>query len=318
MFGGDVDGILQTLSGGFSFDCRDVPAFFSLAGVDLSSEIEAVPTHRLLLDGKIGSGEVIISGGSLTTDSGHIRLDPSRIALPSMSRPITDTAIEAALDIDVPELAQISRLFKIPRLGGGLKGQATVTGTIGAPGGRANIAARGLSFMDMTYGDLTLMAAADSQKAVIESVTLKREKDHFTGHGTFLFAKQELEGVQLDFQLADLSFYVAKLWPDNLKFARGKPRVSGGLTGYFYYLGNEAYREYEAAATPEAILRAENAVKLWDAATWTAIGVGGVSLVASTVLWLSAPSTRELRSELESLDRQIRALGELESEEPGR
>lgn len=231
VFGGDVEGILHTLAGGFSFDCRDVPAFFTMAGVDLSSEIEAVPSHRLLLDGKVGSGDVIISGGSLTTDSGHIRLDPSRIALPSMSRPIKDTAIEGALDIDVPDLAQISRLFRIPKLGGALKGRATVTGTIGAPGGTANITARGLSFEDITYGDLTAKAVADSQTAVIESVTLQRETDRLTGQGTFHFAKQELEDVQLEFQLSDLAFYVEKVWPENWKLARGKPSISGGLAG---------------------------------------------------------------------------------------
>ena len=136
VFGGDVEGILQTLAGGFSFDFRDVPALTSMAGLDLSSEIAAVPTHRLMLDGEIGSGDIIISGGSLTTDSGHIRLDPSRIALPSMNRPIKDTAIQAALDIDLPDLDLIGRLFKIPQLGGAVQGHATVTGTFGAPAGR--------------------------------------------------------------------------------------------------------------------------------------------------------------------------------------
>jgi hypothetical protein len=77
VFGGDVDGILQTLAGAFSFDCRDIPALISLAGLDLSSEIDAVPAHRLMLDGQIGSGDIIISGGSLTTDSGHLL--PSKI-----------------------------------------------------------------------------------------------------------------------------------------------------------------------------------------------------------------------------------------------
>ncbi len=231
VFGGDVDGILQTLAGGFSFDCRDVPAFFSLAGVELSSEIDAVPAHRLMLDGKIGSGDIIISGGSLTTDSGHIRLDPSRIALPSMSLPIKDTAIQAALDIDLPDLKPIGRLFKIPQLGGAVQGHATVSGTFGAPGGTANITARGISFKDMNYGDLTVKAVADTRAAVIESLTLQRGKDRLAGRGSFHFAKQEFADVQLEFHLADIAFYIAELWPENLKLVNGKPRISGGLAG---------------------------------------------------------------------------------------
>ncbi len=231
VFGGDVEGMLQTLAGGFSVDCRDLPALISLAGVDLSSEMDTVPAHRLRLDGEIGSGDVNIAGGSLTTDSGHIRLGPSRIALPSMSRPITDTAVQAALDIDLPDLELIGRLFKIPKLGGSVQGHATVTGTFGAPGGTANISAKGLSFQDMTYGDLTVIASADSQTATIESLTLLREKDRLTGLGRFHFVNQAFEDVKLEFQLSDLAFYTAKFWPENLKFARGKPRVSGGLAG---------------------------------------------------------------------------------------
>jgi len=231
VFGGNVEGILQTLAGGFSFDCRDIPALISVTGVDLTSEIDAVPAHRLILDGEIGSGDIIISGGSLTVDSGHLRLDPARIALPSVNRPIKDTAIQAALDIDLPDLALIGRLFKIPQLGGAVQGHATVSGTFGAPGGTANINATGVSFKEVTYGDLTVKANADSQVATIESLSLIRGKDRFTGRGRFYIEKQELEDVQLEFQLSDLAFYTAKFWPENLNRARGKPRIGGSLTG---------------------------------------------------------------------------------------
>jgi autotransporter translocation and assembly factor TamB len=231
VFGGDVEAILQTLAGGFAFDCRDVPAFFSLAGVDLSSQIDTVPAHRLKLDGEIGGGDIIISGGSLTTDGGHIRLDPSRIALPSMNRPISDTAIQAALDIDLPDLELIGRLFKIPQLGGSVQGHATASGTLGAPGGTATIAARGIAFEDVTYGDLKVKASADSQAATIESVTLQRGNDRLTGRGRFHFVNQEFEDVQLEFRLADLAYYTAKFWPKNWNLARGKPRIGGSLAG---------------------------------------------------------------------------------------
>jgi autotransporter translocation and assembly factor TamB len=231
VFGGDVEGILRTLAGAFSLDCRNLPALISLAGLDLSAEIDAVPAHRLILDGEIGSGDVNISGGSLTTDSGHIRLDPSRIALPSMNRPIKDTAIQAALDIDLPDLELIGRLLKIPQLGGSVKGQATVTGTFGAPGGTANLTAKGVSFQDVTYGDLTVKASADSQAATLESLSLMRGKDRLAGQGRFRFVNQELEDVQLQFQLSNLATYIEEFWPENWKLTRGKPRIGGSLTG---------------------------------------------------------------------------------------
>ncbi len=231
VFGGDVEGILQNLAGGFSFDCRDIPALISLAGLDISSQIDTVPTHRLLLKGEAGNGDVIISGGSLTTDQGHIRLDPSRLALPSMNRPIKDIAIQASMDIDLPDLKQIGRLFKIPQIGGAIQGHATVTGTVGAPGGTANINAKGVSFQEVTYGDLTVIANADSQAATITSATLVRGGDRITGQGEFHYANQELENVKLEFRLPDLSFYTDKFWPEHWNMTKGKPRISGSIAG---------------------------------------------------------------------------------------
>ena len=231
VFGGDVEGILQTLAGGFSFDCRDIPALISLAGVDLSSQIDTVPTHRLLLKGEAGGGDIVISGGSLTTDQGHIRLDPSRLALPSMNRPFKDIAIQAAMDIDLPDLEQIGRLFKIPQLGGSVQGHATVTGTVGAPGGTANINAKGLSFQEVAYGDLTVIATADSQTATISSATLVRGGDRITGQGEFHYANQKLENVKLEFRLSDLSFYADKFWPEHWNITKGKPRIGGSIAG---------------------------------------------------------------------------------------
>ncbi len=231
VFAGDVEGILRTLAGGFSFDCRDVPAFFSLAGVDLSAEIDAVPAHRLVLDGEIDNGDIIISGGSLTAENGHIRLEPSRIALPSMSHPIVETAVQAALDIDFPDLELLGRLFAIPKLGGSVRGRITVAGTFGVPSGRANITAKEVSFKDVTYGDLTVKANIDSQAVVIESLTLLRGKDRLTGRGGFYFVSREFEDVQLEFRLSDLASYIEKFWPENWNPAWGKPRIGGSLAG---------------------------------------------------------------------------------------
>jgi len=232
VFGGDVEGILQTLAGGFSFDCRDIPAFFSLAGVDLSAEIDAVPAHRLMLDGEIGSGDIIIAGGSLTTESGHIRLGPSRIALPSVDRPIKDTAVRAALDIDFPDLEMLGRLFAIPKLGGSVRGHLTVNGTFGAPRGTVNISAKDVSFRDVTYGDLTVKANADSQAAAVESVTLLRGKDRLVGRGGFHFVNQEFENVKLDIAIADLAAYTKNLLPQEQALnasIRANLRISGPL-----------------------------------------------------------------------------------------
>ena len=116
-------------------------------------------------------------------------------------------------------------------MGGSVQGHATVTGTFGAPGGTASISAKAVSFQDVTYGDLTVKASADSQAATLESLALMRGKDSLTGRGRFHFVNQEFEDVQLQFQLSDLATYNEEFWPENWNLARGKPRLGGGLAG---------------------------------------------------------------------------------------
>jgi len=118
-----------------------------------------------------------------------------------------------------------------------------------------------------------------------------------------LLARRQELGLQLEARKLERRRNIGWGWA-----SFGLAAVGGGLAGFFYYLGSEAYRDYETATTLDELLRAENEVKLWDAATWTAIGIGGVSLITSSVLWLSSPSVRDLQQELEALNLEIQEL----------
>ncbi len=85
----------------------------------------------------------------------------------------------------------------------------------------------------------------------------------------------------------------------------GLSTASIGLAGLFYYFGNDAYRDYQSAATPDEAREKEKLVKLWDTATIAALGTSGVCLVISSIFWISRPSVRQYTEELDSLDREI-------------
>ena len=90
----------------------------------------------------------------------------------------------------------------------------------------------------------------------------------------------------------------------------GLSLVSGGLAGLFYYLSNEAYKEYERSTTYEEAQKRQNQVELWDISTYSALGVSGLCLVISPILWLSSPSLKPLTDELVSVEREIALLEE--------
>ena len=263
VFGVDIAALSETMTGEFSFDLKDIPSLFSLVGVNIRANDNAIPPHRMLLNGRIDQHTIIFSEGSLTTESGHIRLGPTRIALPSARRPLKDTAIQAALEIDFPNLELLSRLFNFPQLGGSVRGHTTVIGTLGAPSGTASITAKGISFENMDYGDLTVKATADSQKAVIESLALQHGKDRVIGQGTFHFVNQMLEDVQLDFRISDLAPYVRKLWPGGWKLAGGKPQITGSVAGKITMKGPLRMPSGTAAVSARQISLEKN--KLGDA-----------------------------------------------------
>jgi autotransporter translocation and assembly factor TamB len=228
---GDLTGLVESLTGRFSLECRDLPSLFLLAGVAIPPAVDSIPTHRLALDGELRHGSVYLSNGGLTADGGYLRLEASRIELPTPNRPLKDAAIQAALKIDFSDLSLLSRIFAIPQLTGSLKSDVRVTGTLGTPSGRAWIEAETLSFQGMTYGDVTMKATSDSGTAVIESLVLQRGEDRFNGHGKFHFANLELEDVHLEFKVAELASYTATLWPPGWKLNDRNPQISGAVDG---------------------------------------------------------------------------------------
>ena len=86
-----------------------------------------------------------------------------------------------------------------------------------------------------------------------------------------------------------------------------------GAAGVFYFLGNDAFRSYQQSTTWAEKEYYEKLVDIWDIAAWSAIGAGGVSLLLATIFWISGPSTKDLETQLATVESQIdRMQGESE------
>jgi hypothetical protein len=234
VFAGDLRGLLQSVSGMVALDCRDVPMLFSAAGVDLSRKADSVPSHRVLLAGRMHNGIIDLSMGSMDLgDGGHVRLLPSQVALPAGNRPLADAAIQAGLDIDIADLGRISRMLSLPPWSGALRADVTLTGTLRAPGGTATVTGTNLSFRDVAVGDMKLQASADMRAAVIESLAFQRGEDRFSGRGTYAFEKRRIEGARFEFDVSDLAPYTKNLLPKGRSVrgaVHGTLLASGPLT----------------------------------------------------------------------------------------
>jgi autotransporter translocation and assembly factor TamB len=228
---GDLTGLLESLTGEFLLECRDIPALFSLAGAAMPPAVDSISAHRLALNGELRHGSVYFSNGDLTADGGYLQMETSRVQLPTPNRPLKDLAIQADLKIDFPDLSLLSGIFAVPQLTGSLKSDVRVTGTLGSPSGKASIEAKALAFQGMNYGDMRIKATSDSQTAVIESLMLQRGEDRLFGKGRFHFGNLELEDAQLEFKIAELAAYTANSWPSNWTLHGRRPRISGAVDG---------------------------------------------------------------------------------------
>jgi len=237
IFQGDFSGLLRTATGEFSLDSHNVPSLLSLLGPDHAAKVATLPPHRLLIQGRVQEGTLVLSKGSLTTDGGYLRMGSCRIEIPAKNRSLMTSTVRASLKMDFPNLGLVSRIFALPAMGGSILGDVTIGGVIRAPKGKIKLTGRKIAFGGLTFDDLSVLATADSRRAVIKSMTLRRGQDRIEGEGTFRFSKQEFEDTRLKFRVSDLGPYVGRLWPKKGSNHHGSPGISGSMEGEAFFAG---------------------------------------------------------------------------------
>ena len=161
----------------------DVPAVLQLFGLTLAGQDDLIPSHRLILNGRMQDGNLIIPEGRLDADGGHILLKSADIELPIGERTLKDSKLAGDLSIDLPDVQVLSRIFALPALSGAVQGQIKVAGTFLAPRGTAEISGRELTYRNRALGNLTIRAKGDIKGVTVESALLERGQDRASAPG---------------------------------------------------------------------------------------------------------------------------------------
>ncbi|MBW2440278.1 MAG: translocation/assembly module TamB domain-containing protein [Deltaproteobacteria bacterium] len=228
-FGGDPALILRSLAADWHLEGTDIPSLLKLAGIQPLQPDASIPSHRLVLSGRMAAGDITIPVGRLDVDNGHIQLKECRIALPTGKRMLDESPLAADLQINLPNLDALEKVFVLPALGGSLQGQVTVSGTLNAPLGSADIVGRSLTFRHWPLGNLSIQAQADAGGLDITSARLERGQDRAVARGKIHIEQRILEDLNIELAVSDLSPYFTELIPLLQPAAPNFPELSGVL-----------------------------------------------------------------------------------------
>lgn len=209
----DWETIARRASATFTARLADLPALLAMAGVAMPTDAPAIPPHRLEVDGEVRDGTLRMARGALETDAAAIVLEQATVALPDRGRPLTNAPVTGHLHIAVPDLAPLAALLSLPPLRGAVRGEVAVTGSVGAPVGRAEISGTDLALRAVPLGALALRATAEHRRLVVDDLELSHDADRIMGHGAVDLANHRLDGVVLTADIDDLAPYLAPLLP---------------------------------------------------------------------------------------------------------
>jgi hypothetical protein len=221
-----ADSIWRSLVVDWRLEGTDVPSLLRLAGVNLGKIDAPVPSHRLVLNGRMENGRLIVPHGRLDVEDGYILLDAADIALPIGERTLKDSMLTGELSVNLPDAQLLSRIFPLPLTGGAVEANIKASGSLLAPQGDARISGRALTYRHRPLGNLMIRAAADTRRVTIESAVLQRGNDRAVGHGTLTLVEGAFENVDIELSVDDLAPYFS-----DSHFLPGSevPRVGGGL-----------------------------------------------------------------------------------------
>ena len=229
VYGDDLDAFLRSLKVDWRLEASDVPAVLKFFDLALEGHADRIPSHRLVLNGRMEDGNLIIPEGRLDAEGGHLLLKTADIGLPIGERTLKDSALAGDLSIDLPQVEILSRIFALPAIGGAVQGQIKVAGSLQAPGGAADISGRALTYRNRALGNLTIRAKGDIKGVTVESAVLERGQDRASARGTINLAHASFESVKVELSVSDLGPYFSDLLPLFLPSSVKIVRIDGGL-----------------------------------------------------------------------------------------
>lgn len=167
----DTAAALRAASGAFSAQLADVPAIFALAGRPLPAAVGPM-AHRLELEGSVSDGVVALTAGQLALSRGGVVVERFRAELPPAGAPWSSTRLDAALRVDLPDVALLNRILPLPDLTGSLEASVVLGGALDTVQGSLRATARRLRVGGRAIGDLDVDAVADKGRVFVRTARL--------------------------------------------------------------------------------------------------------------------------------------------------
>jgi translocation and assembly module TamB len=227
----DRSAFFDSLSGSFALDSTDLPGLAALAGLAADSLARTPATHRLTVAGTVRGTAVTFTAGSFAAAGGAVALRSASLTLPGDGANWRqDTVLAGDLSIDLPDLAPIAAIFRLPPLTGALSGRARIQGTAAAPTGSVDLSGRRITLRGHRVGDLLVTAGVQRRLVSIETLVLTRGADRLHGRGSFDLQTQTIQSAEAELSVADVAPYLAEFVREGLPVA-GALRLGLRATG---------------------------------------------------------------------------------------
>jgi translocation and assembly module TamB len=213
LFDGQIDQLLAGLSTDFDLSLHKIPALTVLWDVDTHQAAAAVPTHHLVLGGRIQEGLLQLTQGRLTCGESQVNVNRLQVDLAALTEKRRDTSLEVEADLNVPELSVFADLLPLPPIAGRLEGHLTLTGPLGKPRGNFGFKGENLYLAGVRLGALDVASSSDGEWLRVEGLALRNGNDRAILTGRIRMASGALEKTQGTAQISDIGDYINPLLP---------------------------------------------------------------------------------------------------------
>ncbi len=269
-----------------------------------------LPRHDYRLSGVLADGVLTIDAGHLAAGGGKLEVMPSTVSLPRPIDQIASTGIDLRVTANFPDLLPVSQIMALPfRVTGWLNADGAVTGSLGAPVGRASIRAGSLGVNDLAVGELDGSATATAGVIRVNDLYWQNGIDRLRLGGSVRMTDGRAEAVQASLKVKDVGPYLALATRSLPEFA-GDIEATVSAEGTIHaptmlleaasnHLDTPAGRLndvlFKAAATPDRRLEID-ALEM----DWAGTRISGTG----TVTWPPAADSAEILLNAFSIDRQ--------------
>ncbi|HEY5999824.1 MAG TPA: translocation/assembly module TamB domain-containing protein [bacterium] len=207
----DRAALVDSLAGSFELRFTDIPALAALASAPPAGLARLPARHVLTAAGTVSGRTIALAGGSFATAGSTATLRAARITLPAPGGDWKrDTTLDGDLDVDVPDLAPVGRIFDVPPLQGRLKGHAKVAGSAREPTGTLELSGAGIAVGAHRVGDVVAKLSARGRLVAVESLEIARGPDRLRGSGSWDLDKETALSLEADVSVADVAPWAAQ------------------------------------------------------------------------------------------------------------